>query len=170
MSKRLLVHMCDEQYKELKAYVTLLMFTAKDLDEYRLISHVLAELPGTVCITLLHTHMGQLELDEVSPEGLSKHYESLLTRVLVNPPEAVTTAMEQLLGCIEDMVDTNYLPCDVEDMHELCDFDLGDIGFKDKGMAVHVGKRVKFWRITFSSTTEILTVEPIIEDVGYNVH
>lgn len=170
MSKRLLVHMCDDQYKELKAYVTQLLFIVKDLDEYRMVDFMLTDLPGTVCVTLLHTHMGQLEADEIGPEELVHHYEELLSRVLVNPSEAVTTALEQLLGCIDTMVTTEYLPCDVADLADLCDFDLGDNGFKDKGMVVQNGKRVKFWRISFSSTTDLLSVEPFIEDTGYNVH
>lgn len=170
MSKRLLVHMCDDQYKELKAYVTQLLFIVKDLDEYHVISHLLTDLPGTVCVTLLHTHMGQLECDEIGPEELVSHYEELFNRVLVNPSEAVTTAVEQMLGCIDTMVTTEYLPCEISDLADLCEFDLGDNGFKDKGMVTLVGKRVKFWRITFSSTTDILTVQPFIEDVGHNVH
>ncbi|WP_240815606.1 hypothetical protein, partial [Mammaliicoccus sciuri] len=76
------VHMCDDQYKELKAYVTQLLFIVKDLDEYRMVDFMLTDLPGTVCVTLLHTHMGQLEADEVGPEELVHHYEELLSRVL----------------------------------------------------------------------------------------
>lgn len=170
MTKRLMVHMCDDQFKELKAYLTQFLFSVKDLPEYHILSHIFKDLPGTVLVTLLHTHLGQLGSEEIGPTELVDHFEMLLNITIPNPSENVKTTMVQLFSVIDNLVSTDYLPVEISELSDLYGFDMDERDFKDRGMTVIKDQRVTFWSIAFNTATDILVVEPIIEELGHSIH
>lgn len=171
MTKRLMAHVIDDQYKELKAYTLQLIYALKDTVEYHDIIGDIDTVPGTVCVTLLHTRLGQLDIGECGPSELSEYFEGIVTRAIPGLPEGVRVALDQLCAAIDHMAGTEYLPIDINDLGELCELDMSDIGkLETQFKSLHPGVRISRWLVTFNKATDIIVVEPLYETVDYSIH
>ena len=160
MTQRLMVHINDEKYLGLKEHVIHVLYSAKDTDAYLPLTGALHGLPGVFCVCAVHTALGQLEPTQVGPRDIVEHYTQLIERFEVTIPSQTHMALDQLFAFIEELVETDYLPIDLDVLHEYGKECLRDIPTAQLGM----------WHVEFNKLCEAIVATPLLEMPEHTYH